>query len=290
MEELGRKFAPVEEASNQLWTSMKIAILDVVGGPLAKLLNGLTEAGRLRNQINAYNGGGNGSQTHLDRVIGMLRHYSGDKQGLYNRQIAKYNSEISWREQYAKDIRAWQRGERSTALEQRIRTGQRRMGTDVLDAAEVTTQANAWREISRQYQAVAKTILNPQAPSPAGTTGGTGTTTTTKGGKTVVEEKKQEATFQQIIAGLEKEAMAATGERYDTLVRLIRLYDSAIAKEKEMRSQMHGTNEERDEFQEWGPLDEWNDQLKSLREKQSHAQHLRSTLHSESRYALHRRT
>jgi hypothetical protein len=146
------------------------------------------------------------------------------------------------------------------------------MGTDVLDASEVTTQANAWREISRQYQAAAKTILNPQAPSPAGTTGGTTTTTTTKGGKTVVEEKKQEATFQQIIAGLEKEAMAATGERYDTLVRLIRLYDSAIAKEKEMRSQMHGTNEERDEFQEWGPLDEWNDQLKSLREKQSHAQ------------------
>ena len=30
MEELGRKFAPVEEASNQLWTSMKIGILDVV--------------------------------------------------------------------------------------------------------------------------------------------------------------------------------------------------------------------------------------------------------------------
>ena len=34
MEELGRKFPAVQEASNQLWTSMKIGILDIVGGPL----------------------------------------------------------------------------------------------------------------------------------------------------------------------------------------------------------------------------------------------------------------
>ena len=127
-------------------------------------------------------------------------------------------------------------------------------------------QSQAYRTMNRAEGLTLRQIMNGV------TGGGGGTTTTTKGGKTVVEEKKKEATFQQIIAGLEKEAMAATGERYDTLVRLIRLYDSAIAKEKEMRSQMHGTNEERDEFQEWGPLDEWNDQLKSLRTAQSHAQ------------------
>lgn len=127
-------------------------------------------------------------------------------------------------------------------------------------------QSQAYRTMNRAEGLTLRQIMN------GGTTGGGGGTTT-KGGKTVVQEKKQEATFQQIIAGLEKEAMAATGERYDTLVRLIRLYDSAIAKEKEMRSQMHGTTaEERDEFQEWGPLDEWNDQLKTLRTAQSHAQ------------------
>ena len=56
MEELGRKFAPVEEASSQLWTSMKIGILDIIGGPLATLLNQLSEAGRLKNMLNNLNG------------------------------------------------------------------------------------------------------------------------------------------------------------------------------------------------------------------------------------------
>ena len=46
MEELGRKFAPVEEASNQLWTSMKLGILDVIEGPLMSLLNYLNQASR----------------------------------------------------------------------------------------------------------------------------------------------------------------------------------------------------------------------------------------------------
>ena len=67
MEELGRKFAPVEEASNQLWTSMKIGILDIIGGPLARLLNGLTEAGRINNSMQKH--GGN------DRVSGQVQRY-----------------------------------------------------------------------------------------------------------------------------------------------------------------------------------------------------------------------
>jgi len=67
MEELGRKFAPIEEASNQLWTSMKIGILDIIGGPLAKLLNGLTDAGRINNSMQKH--GGN------DRVSGQVQRY-----------------------------------------------------------------------------------------------------------------------------------------------------------------------------------------------------------------------
>jgi len=67
MEELGRKFAPIEEASNQLWTSMKIGILDIIGGPLAQLLNGLTEAGRITNSMQKH--GGN------DRVSGQVQRY-----------------------------------------------------------------------------------------------------------------------------------------------------------------------------------------------------------------------
>ena len=95
MEELGRKFAPVEEASNQLWTSIKIGILDIVGGPLATLLNQMTEAGRLKNAITNMNGGGNGVPTRVDRMISML----GDGQGsrarnTYNQQLKAFDDKI----------------------------------------------------------------------------------------------------------------------------------------------------------------------------------------------------
>ena len=72
MEELGRKFAPVEEASSQLWTSMKIGILDIIGGPLATLLNQLTEAGRLKNMLNNMNGEPGSGNTKVDQQLKKL--------------------------------------------------------------------------------------------------------------------------------------------------------------------------------------------------------------------------
>ena len=72
MEELGRKFAPVEEASNQLWTSMKIGILDIIGGPLATLLNQLTEAGRLKNMLKDMNGEPGSGNTKVDQQLKKL--------------------------------------------------------------------------------------------------------------------------------------------------------------------------------------------------------------------------
>jgi hypothetical protein len=96
MEELGRKFAPVEEASNQLWTSIKIGILDIVGGPLAELLNGLTEAGRLQNAINNMNGGGNGGPTRIDRMVSMLGDgKSARSRNTYNKQLGVFDERIN---------------------------------------------------------------------------------------------------------------------------------------------------------------------------------------------------
>ena len=51
MEELGRKFGPLQEASTNFWTSMKIGILDVVGGPLTTLLNYLTQAQKTAEEL-----------------------------------------------------------------------------------------------------------------------------------------------------------------------------------------------------------------------------------------------
>ena len=179
MEELGRKFAPVEEASTQLWTSMKIAILDVVGGPLAQLLNDLTEAGRLKNQIAAMNGTGSDGQTHTQRALGSLRHYSGNKQDLYNRQVARYNQ---------LETQAWQEAnnaqQRYTSLTQQGTNAQaeRKLYDQWKDAER---RAKAWQQLRADYQAGAKSILNPAVntpPASGGATGGKG------GGKTTKQE------------------------------------------------------------------------------------------------------
>ena len=101
MEELGRKFAPVEEASSHLWTSMKIAILDIIGGPLATLLNQLTEAGRLKNMLNQVNGGGDtGGDTQVNKQLAKLRVAQRAGSGymtnsLYNDQIEQYNRKLN---------------------------------------------------------------------------------------------------------------------------------------------------------------------------------------------------
>jgi hypothetical protein len=94
MEDLGRKFAPVEEASNQLWTSMKIKILDIVGGPLATMLNQLTKAGRLKNMLNNLNGESGSGNTKVDQQLSALRG-SNYKNVKYRSQLAQYDKQIS---------------------------------------------------------------------------------------------------------------------------------------------------------------------------------------------------
>lgn len=153
MEELGRKFAPVEEASNQLWTSIKIGILDIVGGPLAKLLNGLTEAGRLRNELNKVNGEGENSDVEKqlkklkaaktagasDYILKSMQ--SGVIEG-YNRQIIALDSEIKkLRRKAGEDTD----GNMAAGIEARIK--------------DLTTRQNAYRTMISNYQSGASGIL-----------------------------------------------------------------------------------------------------------------------------------
>jgi hypothetical protein len=168
MEELGRKFAPVEEASNQLWTSMKIGILDIIGGPLATLLNSLTEAGRLKNALNGLNGEDGSGNTKVGQQLKKLQAIkkAGGSDYIFNSTLSgmkeDYNREIAWREQYAKDIQAWQSGKRSDVLSARIKEGQKRSGNDFLDAERVTTEANAYKVMLSQLMSGAKDITNPR--------------------------------------------------------------------------------------------------------------------------------
>ena len=174
MEELGRKFAPVEEASNQLWTSMKIGILDVVGGPLARLLNGLTEAGRLKNMLDDMNGGGNGKETQTEKALRLLRQYSGGGRGiegkrdLYNRQMASYSrqEEKAWRE--ANRLREELNGLRRQQKENGLAGNLQPLISDTsrrLEAAE--NRAKAFQIIRANYAKGAEGILNPAPDKPA---------------------------------------------------------------------------------------------------------------------------
>ena len=201
MEELGRKFAPLEEASNNFWTSMKIGILDVVGGPLARLLNGLTEAGRLKNMLDDLNGGGNGKESQTERALRLLREYSGGGRGvdgkrdLYNRQMASYSSqeEKAWRE--VNRLRSQldrinnRRGEDPAGYDQaEVDNLMRRM-----EAAE--NRAKAIQIMRANYQKGASDILNPkQAPTittSGGSGGGGGKTATTTGIKDEFAEMEE---------------------------------------------------------------------------------------------------
>lgn len=216
MEELGRKFAPVEEASNQLWTSMKIGILDIIGGPLAELLNGLTEAGRLQNELNRLNGGGNGKESKSDQALRLLREYSGGGRGmegkrdLYNRQMASFSQQeqSAWREanQLREQLKSYQRQQkedptRSSDLLPFINDLTRRV-----EKAE--NRAKSIKIISSKYEQGAKEIFNPSPTSPTSPTTmkkGSGTTPAQRAADTIKTAEQEYA------RALEKAALEVQG-------------------------------------------------------------------------------
>lgn len=170
MEELGRKFAPLQEASSNFWTSMKIGILDVIGGPLTNLLNKLTEAGRL---ANAY--GILGGNAKVGRMTSNLSNARGDRrQGVYQQQQQQFWKYINPREQQLKDIRAWQSGDRNESLKKRIGAITEKYGS--LDATKIQAEVDAAKKMLSDYQQSAKQILQPITqeivPTVVDTTGG----------------------------------------------------------------------------------------------------------------------
>ena len=195
MEELGRKFAPVEEASNQLWTSMKIGILDIIGGPLARMLNELTEAGRQMNALRDINGdGSNGAETRSGKALRILREYSGGGRGiegkreLYDRQVASFQNQ---------EEKEWRKANRLRDELAGLRKKQREDGTAgnlqpliddttrQLEAAE--NRAKAFRIARNEYVKGAKDVFNPKTTT-------TTTTTTTTGPKKGIKEDKDDFT------------------------------------------------------------------------------------------------
>ena len=243
MEELGRKFGPVEEASNQLWTSMKIGILDVVGGPLAELLNGLTEAGRLQNSINELNGGGN--DTLSGRKLRTLRQYSGStgltKQDVYNNTIARYTreEEAAWRkvnklrEQYNATL-----AQSKTDPDGGLKDTLRRLSAKIEKA---TNDAKAIQISRGEYEQGAKAILNPKKDT---STGGTDTATKAKHTKAALTElqqnqKKINELTQQYV-NLSAQGLQVDDERLKAIQDEIKLLEQRNGKLKLYEERAHG--------------------------------------------------
>ena len=155
MEELGRKFAPLQEASNNLWTSMKIGIMDLIGGPLTNFINKLTEAGRIAQQYGVL--GGNAKVGRMTQNLSNAR--EGNRQSIYNQQVSSFWKYINPREQQLKDIRAWQSGQRGEALQGRISAITEKYGS--LDAAKIQAEIDAAKKMLSDYQQAAKSILSP---------------------------------------------------------------------------------------------------------------------------------
>ncbi len=164
MEELGRKFAPVEEASNQLWTSMKIGILDIIGGPLAKLLNGLTEAGRLQNMLSNLNGEGDNTKvgSQLKKLQAIKK--AGGSSYMFNSTLS------GMMEDYNRQI---------MALDAQIKNGGKPIGGgsgSSQDVRYLQRQMDALKIMRDELKKGAQGILNSKTPN-------TTTTTTTGGNK-----------------------------------------------------------------------------------------------------------
>jgi hypothetical protein len=134
---------------------MKIGILDIIGGPLATLLNQLTQAGRM---ANAY--GLMGGNAKVGRMTANLAGASeGKRQSIYQQQQEQFWRYINPREQQIRDIRAWQSGDRNEALQKRIGAITEKYGS--LDATKIQAEVDAAKKMLSDYQAAAKQILQP---------------------------------------------------------------------------------------------------------------------------------
>ncbi len=174
MEELGRTFQPLTDASNGLWNSIKVGALNALNSAVRPLIDALTEAGRIRSQYESQ-----GGDKRVNRQLDVLRGIStkGYRQGTYKAQLRNYDTKISSYEQYLQDYKRWQTDKTAIGAYDRMQTFQKQSGLSMY--SDVKEQLEVFKRMRAEYVQGAKSIIesNP-APFPATHT----TKTTTKGG------------------------------------------------------------------------------------------------------------
>ena len=97
MEELGRTFQPLTDASNSLWNSIKVGALNALNSAVKPLIQALAEAGTLGQGARSSAGFNNlGGNTKVDRMIGRLGNgKSAGAYSIYQQQLGEFDKYIN---------------------------------------------------------------------------------------------------------------------------------------------------------------------------------------------------
>lgn len=118
MDEFGRNAMPIAEAWSETWGIIKTGALDLLNSAVTPLVNALTEAGRLRSNLNALQGGGEGPST-VDKQIAQLDLGKGqvEKWGIYRGQMKLYREEIEKLQKMADAREQYQSGRQRSGID-----------------------------------------------------------------------------------------------------------------------------------------------------------------------------
>jgi len=152
MTRLGETFQPLSDSATSMWTDIKVGALDLLNSAIKPLIDKLTEAGRLRAQLNNINAGTGTNQTRAGKDLGYLKYEIG-KYGandpritdLYNRQRGRYIQQ---------ENQAWRQAQSAQQhYEQKRKDGASQADLNAYYQRWQTmeAQAKAWGSVLKEY-------------------------------------------------------------------------------------------------------------------------------------------
>lgn len=203
MEELGRTFGPIMENGGSMWKSLEVGAINLLNNAVKPLVRELSEAFRLQEQMeqNSKSGVGNAKE-----ALNRLKHYSGNKQELYNNQLAKYDQQIQnlWR-----NYNALMKADNG-------RGGVAKESAEKYRAAALSAQQkrDTYERVGRQYLPGYKPAATPIDDKPDSTpTRSSSHTTTTPAAELTEEQKIQKQINELVQEGMGMDEKARTAQR-----------------------------------------------------------------------------
>lgn len=226
LEELGRSFQPLSEASATLWHSIEVGAIQALNS-LAPLINKLTAAGRLLNALNE-----KGSHSKVDRMIGMLGDLStpGQKK-IYGAHLARYDARIDSDKEYLSNFKKWQNGDKSVLdsmkAYEKLHGYSGMVRESIAEDVKEQLKVRQWErnEYERRAKLLGKSKKELSKPTPTPS----GTTTTTRTTKDKVYAEGSLGYYESQISGLNEKLKGATNAKdYKAIQQQIGQYKAAM--------------------------------------------------------------